>query len=151
MPSSDSLERPQNNSNPWPQFRQDAAPGRGSRLPSLHQEAQRVIDQGNILYPLLLLKYYRVCSSIPLVIHFCVLWKSCGCRQAEVPSVVLLGSCVSLGFNNQGVLSTGSDSMSDLLARQNYWDSSLGYWPTHTVSEYSNNISIENIYRKCSK
>ena len=25
--------------------------------------------------------------------------------------------------------------MSDLLARQNYWDSSLGYWPTHTVSE----------------
>ena len=42
--------------------------------------------------------------------------------------------------NDQGVISAGSDSMSDLLARQNYWDSSLGYWPTHTVSEYNNKI-----------
>ena len=48
VPSSDNLERPQNNSNPWSQVRQDAVPGRGSRLPNLHQDAQRVNDQGGI-------------------------------------------------------------------------------------------------------
>ena len=54
MPSSDSLERPQNNSNPWAQdvkIRQDAIPGRGSRLPNLHQEAQGVLEQGDTLIP----------------------------------------------------------------------------------------------------
>ncbi len=50
VPSSDNLERPQNNSNPWSKIRQDAVPGRGSRLPNLHQEEQRVIDQGDIIF-----------------------------------------------------------------------------------------------------
>ena len=45
VPSSDILERPQNTSNPWPRIRQGALPGRGSRLPNLHQEP--VIEPGD--------------------------------------------------------------------------------------------------------
>ena len=67
-------------------------------------------------------------------------------HRESMTKVILL----SFGNNIPGVLSSGSDSMSDLLARQNYWDSSLGYWPTHTVSEYRNN-SKENIFRKCTE
>ena len=46
VPSSDILERPQNTSNPWPRIRQGALPGRGSRLPNLHQEP--VIEPGDL-------------------------------------------------------------------------------------------------------